>query len=496
MPTVKEITTMCKAGNITEAYNAAKADLADSPQNVWAQRGIGWALYYMLKTDIDGQKRLDFFTHMEELAGLDMLTIEADSLIFDNVLWKVADFVKHTPKENIPEIERLFFLVSKYTFTPSKGYSYLLRTYLDFKGWNHLTDFLEWWNLDNLLPEDYQQFKLESGKKAMSLAERSYIAYAKAILGLNDQNKIHEFLPKLEKLMEDYPEMMYPGYFCAKLKLAINTEKEEALNSVMPFVRKKQSEFWVWQLLSEIYKNEPEIHQACLLRAVHCKTQEAFLVNVRKALIATYLSQRDYPRAKYQLDQIIRCFMQEGWRLPYEIQNWTTESWIQNTTADSSDGMEYKKTTDTILSHGANESIAAVTYVDATNKQAILVYGEKKSVRVKFSDLRIQIKEGEILKLHWIPKKDERINIVNAELLDWTALKDNAYIKTIDGSIEKPANKPFAFLKGQEMNCFITPNVVQQYNLNGEENVSALAVYTYNKKKEEWNWSCVSLKKK
>ncbi len=44
---------MCKAGNVIEAYETAKADLDVSPQDVWKQRGMGWALYHMLKMDIE-----------------------------------------------------------------------------------------------------------------------------------------------------------------------------------------------------------------------------------------------------------------------------------------------------------------------------------------------------------------------------------------------------------------------------------------------------------
>ena len=36
---------MCRAGEIVKAYELAKADLENDPSNVWAQRGLGWAIY-------------------------------------------------------------------------------------------------------------------------------------------------------------------------------------------------------------------------------------------------------------------------------------------------------------------------------------------------------------------------------------------------------------------------------------------------------------------
>ena len=307
MATVKDITTMCKAGKLAEAYELAKADLAMPPENVWVQREVAWALYYLLKDDSEKKRSQAFYEHLKELMELDLLTIESDSMIFDKVLWKLADFLKNIPDENTGEVDRLFPLFSKLHYNPSNGYSYLLKSVLGFATWPRLVEFFEWWNIDNLLAEDYQQFQMENGRKIMSLAEQAYIAYSKALLKLNDKDKIRAFLPKMEQLMDDYPEMMYPGYFCGKLMLAMGAERDDALEIVLPFVRKKRSEFWVWQLLCDLYKGEPDIQLACLLRSVHCRTQEVFLGKVRMKLVSLYISRGDYPRAKYHLDQVTRC---------------------------------------------------------------------------------------------------------------------------------------------------------------------------------------------
>ena len=46
MANIKDITTMCKAGQVQEAYELAKTDLAARPADIWAQRAVGWVLYY------------------------------------------------------------------------------------------------------------------------------------------------------------------------------------------------------------------------------------------------------------------------------------------------------------------------------------------------------------------------------------------------------------------------------------------------------------------
>lgn len=490
MATVKEITTMCKAGNVLEAYEIAKTDFNTSPQNVWSQREMGWALYYMLKKDIENRDNIAFYNHIEEVTNLNLLTISTDSLFFDTLLWILAEFVKSIPMSNLQELDKLFSLFNKYTFNPSKGYSYLLKSCLGFETWKHLIDFLEWWNLNNLLPEDYQQIELENGPKIMSLAERAYIAYSKALLRLNDKEKIRHFLPKIEKLMDERPNMLYPGYYCGKLMLAAETSRENALNAVMPFIRKKQSEFWIWQLLSDIYKEDAEICLACLLRAVHCKTQEKFLGKVRMKIASIYLSRTDYSRAKYHIEQIMQCYMREGWHLPYEVQNWTRESCILNAAVNKSDGVDYKRITDDILLKGANKNIAIVTSIDAVNKRVVIIYGEKKRAVVKIKEMNI--KEGTLLNIYWIPAQNEGVKIVKAELIK-DKIVNCPYIKPISGSVLKSTNKSFAFVKGQNIDCYIHPKKVEKYNLKGGETVTVLAVYNYNKGKEEWSWTCMSV---
>ena len=290
--------------------------------------------------------------------------------------------------------------------------------------------------------------------------------------------------------------MMYPGYFCGKLKLAMGAERESALDIIMPFVRKKKTEFWVWQLLYELYRGESDIQLACLLRAVHCKTQETFLGKVRMKLISIYVQRNDYSRAKFHLDQVIRCYMQQGWHLPYEIQNWMKEAWVNNVQSDNSDGIDYKQYTDAILARGANQSIAIVAYVDYTRKRALIIYAEKKRVNVPLSQLGVKVKEGTLLELQWMLGTDDSIVVAGAKLADRRALKGISYIQVIEGKISKCENNQFAFIKKGNVQCYIKPETVQKQQLKDNDYVSILAVLDYNKKKDCWNWTCVSLMKK
>ena len=477
-----------------EAYQRAKANLNAYPKNIWVQRGLGWVLYYMIKSDTIEHNLQNLLQHLNEFAILELLTVQNDGMLLERLLWELAKFIKDTPEEDIQVAEQLFDSIKQYSFVPSDGYSYLLKSYKKFaNSWNGYVPFIEWWNLSNLQPKDYQEFITDKGKKIMSLAEQIYIAYSKALLKLNDKGKIQQFIPQIEKMTEQYPNMPYLGYFCGKLMLALGTQRDEALHTIIPFVRKKKNDFWVWQLLSDFYKEEPTMQLACLLRASHCKTKEDFLGKIRQQLVSLYLVKKDYSHAKYHLEKLVSCHLQKGWNIPYAVQDWLRESWAGTVAANPIDDIDYMQYTNSILQLGTSISIAIVTYVDMLKKRVSVIYGEKKRSSIALSELPGNVKEGSLLKLYWIGNNENKISIICTEPVKSISIDSLSYIKKINGTVEKRADKNFAFLKGRKNNYFISPKLVEKYNLNQGDKTTAFAVYDYNKKKDEWTWSCISI---
>lgn len=485
---------MCKDGHVQEAYDLAIADYQASPQDVWVQREVGWALYYLIKADVDERNYDSILSRLDELKSLPLLDVTNDALIFDNILFKIGDFVRNKMAQNDidspAKLSTLYSKLKEYDFMPSKGYSFLLSNYLKYDGWGEMADFLDWWNLDKLTQDDYTPFVNQKGQKMMTLAERAYIANAKALLRLNDLGRIEEFLPKLDNLMTTHPEMTYPGYFYGKLLLSLGEDMNEALQVIVPFARKKASEFWVWQLLSDVFVTNQETQLACLLRAVNCRTQENFLGKVRIKLAQLYIQQGDYNRARYHIDCVTRCYASYGWRLPYEIDVWIHQPWINTTQPDSSSPLDYKQITDEILCAGTEEAIAIVTYVDGNSHKATLIYGWEKRMVQK---IRFKVGPGVVLKINYIRDANGKEKILNAGQAKFPT--DLNYAKVVEGNVDKRPANPFAFLRSNDADCFIAPQTVKKYGLQGGETVKSLVVYDYNKGKEKWNWVCVSIKK-
>ena len=494
MANVRDITTMCKAGQVSEAYEMAKADLVAVPTDVWAQRSVGWALYYMIKNDSEGGDYAKLLEHIDELKSLDMLTLNNDSMIFDNVQFQIANFIRNhiqlTDIEASSKLSTFFLKLKDYDFKSSIGHSFLLQSIIKFENWTEIVDFFEWWNLDNLTQEDYTPYINQRGQKMMTLAERAFIANSKALLRLNDLGRIEEFLPKLDNLMNNHKEMMYPGYFYGKLLLALGSDSDEALKVIIPFARKKVTEFWVWQLLSDVFTNNEDKQLACLLRAVHCRTQETFLGKVHIKLASLYIKRGMLNSARYHIDAVTRCYASQGWRLPNEIDCWIHQPWLNSTTPDDKDPLDYMAITDNILCDGAGECVAVVTYVDQNSRKSFIIYGKEKRTVQK---LRFKVHVGRALKLHYITDSEGRMKVISSTTVQLPSSLD--YAKYVEGSIDKRDDKEFAFLKSGSIRCFVSPNIVKKYGLKNGDNVKSLIVYDYDKKKESWNWVCVNIKK-
>ena len=491
MSTIKEITSLCKSGHLKEGYELAKSNYVEDSQNVWAQRGLAWALYYLLKEE--HKKKDDFLIHLEEFGKLDLLSEENDSMIFNNLIWKVAMFVDDLGGD-VEKMNRIYQLIKQFSFKASDGYSFLLRSSLVFEDWSQLPVFIEWWNLDNLLAEDYNRYETEKGKKIMSLAERAYLAYSKAILNLDDKEKITLFLPKLQNLMDKHPEMVFLGYYCGKMMIALNANKQETIQHVMPFVRKKKTETWVWQMLSEIY-DDIDIQMACLLRASHCQASETFKGRVRTTLASLYKAKNDLPRAKSQLLKVVKCYQEQDWNLPKEAWEMLSEPWVKTTSTDESDPIDYVSITDNILIEGLLEAIAVVTCVDNSKSRMALVYGYKKRDLVRLPEKRGDIRTGIVMKIWYSENEEGRIRIIRTDIVDSITDEMQLYCKKMSGIVRKNIGKAYAFLHTNVSNVFVSPEVVKKYNVHDNELLDILAVYDYNKKKDEWNWTCLSIYK-
>lgn len=485
MAGINEIIKMCKDGQVQEAYNLAKADLEQ--EKPWAKLTTGKALYYCIKKDADSGQYEQLITHLDEMLSLEQLLPENENTIF----W-IGYFAKRhlapTSYDTPTRLSALFSKLKGFTFQPGKGYSALLEGFIRCDAWPEMADFFDWWNLENLTVDDYKPVEISKGRKIMSVAERAFIAKSKALLRLNDLGRIEEFLPQMDTLMNEHPEMTYPGYFYGKLLLSLGSTPEDALKVIVPFAKKKSTEFWVWQLLSDVFTNDPDKQLACLIRAVHCRTQENFLGKVRIKLAALYIQRDQLDLAKFQIDKVTQCYLPQGWHLPYEVDCWIHQPWINSVSSTDKAPIDYMAITNEILGEKTEEAFAVVVYVDSKSQKTAMVYGLEKRMSHK---LRFRVDTGMALKLNFVIESDGKQRLLRTEKCKLP--KDLNYAKRVEGTIKKKSEWPYAFFNYGTEKAFISPNVVSKYNVTDGENVKCLIAYDFDKKKESWGWVVISV---
>lgn len=496
MATISDISSLCKCGDIAKAREMALADIEKFPQYPWPLTNYGWVLYYQIKNNLAIATNRPKV--METIADFCELNIPADGndILFQNIFFVIARFVHQNLPETDSQSEHLFSVIfSKLRGTrnlPCIGSSYLLDRVLKYKTWPQMKEFIEWWNLDNLRQEDFEKVKTSTGKSIMSLAERVHNAYTKCLINTHDEEKIHEFLPRIEYLIDNHPEMQYPCYCYMLLLKEIHSDNDAILKTFLPFARKKISDAWVWEKLGDLFVDDSEKQKACLLRAISCQNDESFLGNIRTKLAELYVRQNDYSRAKHHIIIVNNLYLNKGWHMKLNLVTLLRSSKIQNAMPDKSVTIDYMSITNSILYSEAKQCYAVITYVDTIKKRATLVYDAKCRTSAK---CRFFAKAGDIVKLFYEKKNDGAIKVINLVKASLSPNLELPFMKVISGNVQKRQDKDFAFVKYGTDSAFISPEIVKRGNLHDGDNVRCRLAYDYNKKKDSWNWVCLSVKK-
>ena len=497
----KDVMNSRKNGNNEEAYNTAIADYKKNHEDIWAKRALAWCIYDVLKANASYNNRELFLTKLSELRKLDIP--DSEELFWSNVVWPINIIVRdctrsqnNVDKNNVNNIlDSLFEIVQELNFAKSaKEYSLLLKAFLTAKEWNGIGALCDWWGFENFHQEDYESEVLSNGRKMpISLAESAYIAYAKELINKKDQEKIKNFLPKIQDLAERYPKMQYPGYYVGKLLLASGSNKQEAVKALLPFVRKKQSDFWAWQLLADTFDNDNDKRMACLLRAVHCHTQEQFLVNIYLILSKAFSQLHYYSDAKIYLDKYLRVKKETQTRVSMDANNMTKENWYSEANGqDCNFKMDYVSITNELLYGDKSETDATVSFVNKDKKVVTVVYGKGKEGFFKYNRFISRLTVGDIIKIRIQEvSADGFMKVYSARVSDNPVNSD--YSKSVSGTVTSNQSMTAYFLKCESDSYYIPFNIADRMNLIVGEPISARVIYSYNKKKTVWGWSCIKV---
>ena len=490
MPTAKDITALRKAGQLTEAFDLATELLTAEPDNVWTKRAMGWVRFERLKAVAKSKASDEFIQEWVALSALVADNPADETMLTNQAVWQaVSHLFSLGVSTKVNEVLNVAFAsVQHWSFErPSDLYSALLRAFLKAgKTWSGLGEFLTWWQLSNLRAEDYLPGITNDGKKMMSTAEQAYIAYAKQVLLHPESTAIRMLIADLETLHEQHPEYQYPPYYQAKLLVATGS-KEEAMTALLPFARRKEREFWLWDLLADLYDDEPEKAIACLCRAVSCPTQEKFLVNARLSLAVKLNEIGKLNEALTELTKSIKARQDEGWNVVASYSG-AVEKLVGKGAVilDNNKALyrQYRPIADELLYADIPEQIGVVAFLNTDKKVAHFNISRTVSGHFKYEGSMARVQPGNFVAVrleertgkdgnYWVP--------LSAKLTEQVPSED--VFKIFSGPVKRFDGKGFEFVD----NVFISPALLKDFESASTLNGSALWSFDKWKNKHVWN---------
>lgn len=534
----KEVKELRKAGKLNEALSKALSDLEDAKKGVetemityevnfqehqskelgtekkriqipigilWAKRSLAWVYYDFLKKY---SKPESFDTFKENLIKIkDLQLPEDEKMVFDKCSWQIGSLLFALQKEepiDFGKINELFEIIKDFHFSkPSEAYSFLYKAFHKvYQNWSNYLDFADWWNFTNFRSEDYLKEEF-NGKKIMAIVEQAYIAYSKKLLegkiiikdsvvipGAVDKEKIKQFIPRLDEIVEKHPEYQYPPYFKAKLLLA-SGDDENVLSAFLPFAKQKRNDFWVWDLMGEIFAEDKETQFACYCKALSLKTPEDFLVKLRQTFAALLIEKQMYDEAKTEIEKVVSTRSKHEWKLPNQITEWSAQDWYKSSTAFKDNKklyLEHVKRAEEILFQDVPEEIVAVEFVNENKNILNFVKNKHKHGFFNYSGHLENPQIGDIIEVRFNGDgQDGFYKILTAKLADSTV--ETEAIKNFEGTLKVISPQNFGFVD----NIFFEPKFIQNKKLEDAQVVKGRAILSFNKKKNKWGWKAFEI---
>lgn len=492
----QQIKELRQSGKLQEALDLALIDLEQYHDNIYAKRNISWVYFEYIKKYTTESNISGFSEYLEKIQGLELP--ENETMLNDSIAWKVGVLFFHLMKmPNFPysEVYKIIDIIRNFQYTkPSESYSFLLKAIHKVLKPNKekYISFIDWWNLDNLRKEDFEKELLPNGKLMMSLSEQVYTAYYKALIP-NSENvigreQVLKNVQKIDEIIENHPDFIYLVYFKVQMLLAIG-EKEELKKSYLPFAQKKFSEFWVWDLMSQIVETDEE-KLTCLCQA--CKSGkgvEQMKTGIYLKMAKYFLSNGMLSEAKFELLKIKKIKEEFQQKIPSEVINLLSSEKIENTKETLSNNDFYKSNTknlDEILFSNIPSQNIFVNNVNQEKKMISFITNDEKMGYFKHDKVNsnLKISVGDVLNVRFkqfsadFPsklftlKKSEDINLTNRNM------------KEVFGKL-KITHKGFGFVD----DVFIPSSIIEKNKFIDFESLDIIAVRKYDQKKGHFVWN-------
>ena len=295
--------TLSKEGRHQESVNLFRKILNEGDHSEDVQTGLAWGLYRLAKTMIN-QEPPNFHGSKKHLNDYFKLQVDKPSLLHTCFL-QLADKLAKENKLNMGVFARI-------------------------------------WGLEYLRPEDYEPYKTEEGNVFPSLAERVVLHASKDAVTRSAEEDLNYILPFINECIIKFPDNLWLKYRKAGTLLSIG-QNDEAIPLGLEVVKNKFNEYWAWELLGDIHKqNSPETALSCYCKSLLCSKDINFVSKVKIKLAELLIEIKDFSRAKFEIEEIITYQVQNKKRVSDSTELLKAKQWYEETSVPASNTEFYE----------------------------------------------------------------------------------------------------------------------------------------------------------
>jgi hypothetical protein len=267
-------------------------------------------------------------------------------------------------------------------------------------------------------------------------------------------------------------------------------DKEDMLSALIPFARKKQNDFWVWEILAEAVQSDPEKDFSCHCRALLCNSPEEMLVGARQKMAEAMVQRGLHDEAKTEIEQILKVKETQGHKVPAIVSNWMAQPWYAASKSLGSNKSFYRNHTqeaEDVLFGDLAEELVFVEFVNSDKGMLNFIASEEKFGFFKFDRFLKKAHPGEVLSVRFNNgAKGGRYTVLTCKKSSNDAFKSQ-FQRELEGTVKIKPGTSFGFLG----DAYIHSSLVEKYKLVDGQNFKGQIRKTYDSKKEKWGWRLV-----
>lgn len=554
-----QINQLRKAGQLDAAQAMAESWLAGQPEDGWARQAYAWVLYDLAKQHLGagdaeaaracvarfaelelppeeallherfGFLRLQVHEPVQRATALSKALKHRDALqllwrvfrrepdlaavpaLHTKLAWGIWHLLRELPAEpeaawrqvqGLTGMYRELSLLPRPSLTHSMVLSQLLRLPAPLR---QRFDFLAWfrfWNIpDDFEERDWQPYQAQ-GKQWLSTAEKACNAWCKALAQAQSlpTAELEDALGRIEAIAQQRPGLPWLPYYIGKIRITHSQGGETARQWLLPFVRAKHTEFWVWDLLADTWAAESDEGriwaEACLCQALLCRAEPQFLPKVRLRLAKLLIGQGKWPAAKYEIEAVAALKAGRGEPCPTQALAWQRAEGYAGTACPSAAQQQdyYRQQAQQaealVFGEKLRQGVGVIEGIDPRNQMAYFALTPEVRGRFpirRFSRLPLQLGQFFRFRLLLLEKGGRAF----WQVLDLAPSQDEPE-KTICQNFKGPfrqfGNNPV----GMVGKAFIPAALARALQLRDGQPAHVRAVWSFDPKRQKWGWKAVA----